>query len=60
MEHNFEEMIKTLQAESDKHYKFIENFVNDYCKEEEDKKEFFEHLNEYLQTEIEIESWVGQ
>jgi uncharacterized protein (DUF1919 family) len=47
--------IKKLQKESDKHYKFIENFVNDYCSEDEDKFEFFKHLNGYLDNEIELE-----
>jgi hypothetical protein len=52
--------IKKLQNESDKHYKVLKNFVNDYCKSEEDKKEFFEALNSYLETEIELENWCGQ
>lgn len=52
--------IKALQKESDKHYGFIENFVTDYCKEDEDRQEFFEHLNGYLNAEIEIEKFCGQ
>ena len=44
-----------LMSESNKHYKHIYNFVMDYCKDEKDIKEFFEHLNEYLELEIEIE-----
>lgn len=47
--------IKRLQKESDKHYKFIESFVNDYCSEDKDKIEFFKHLNGYLEAEIELE-----
>lgn len=49
--------IKELQAESDKHYTYIENFVNDYCKDDEDKIEFFKHLNGYLEAEIELEGF---
>jgi len=49
--------IKKLQKESDKHYKYITNFVNDYCKSDGDKVDFFDHLNLYLEAEIELEKW---
>ena len=49
--------IKKLQAKSDKHYKFIKNMVDDYCKSDKDKIEFYKHLNGYLNAEIELESY---
>lgn len=51
--------IKPLQKESDKHYKFIANFVRDYCKDDKEKVEFFRHLNEYLEAEMELEEGCG-
>jgi hypothetical protein len=47
--------VEKLQKEMDKHYKFIDNFVNDHCKAEKDKKEFYKHLNEIIDLNIEIE-----
>jgi hypothetical protein len=47
--------VKKLQKKMDKHYKFIDNFVNDYCKDEKDKKEFYKHLNFIIDLNIEIE-----
>ena len=52
--------VKELQKESDKNYKFIQNFVDDYCKTDEDKIEFYKHLNEYLEAEIELEKLCSQ
>lgn len=47
--------VKKLQRKSDKHYKFISDFVNDYCKNDKERIEFFKHLNRYLEAEIELE-----
>ena len=47
--------IKKLQKNIDKHYKFIDGFVNDYCKSNKDKIEFYNHLNEIIELNIEIE-----
>ena len=52
--------IKKLQKESDKHYKVIEKFVNKYLLKDEDKIEFFKHLNEYLEAQIELEMECGK
>lgn len=52
--------IKNLQKVSNYHYKFIEKFVKDYVKEDDDKIEFFKHLNGYLEAEIELEKECGQ
>ena len=48
------------QARSDKAFQFIENFVNDYCKEEKDKEEFFSQLAEYEDAQIELEKFCNQ
>ena len=56
MKNEFEE----LQEESDSNYEFIQNFVNDYCKTDEDKIEFYKHLQEYLDAEIELEKLCNQ
>jgi hypothetical protein len=42
-------------AESDKHYKFLYNLIHDFCKEQDEINEFFEHLNGYLEAELELE-----
>lgn len=47
--------IKKLQRDSDKSFKFISNFVEDYCNSEEDKEEFFKYLEAYVNFEIELE-----
>lgn len=49
-----------IQKELDKNYKFIQNFVNDYCKSDEDKKEFFKHLLGLVNCEIELEKFCNQ
>jgi len=54
------ESIKQLQKQEDKHYKFIDNFVNDYCKSAKDKKEFFKHFNAIIDLNIEIEKLCGE
>ncbi len=48
------EIIKN-QKLIDKHYKVIDSFVNDYCKNENDKIEFYKALNEIIDLNIEIE-----
>ena len=48
------------QARSDKAFQFIENFVNDCCKEEKDKEEFFSQLAEYEDAQIELEKFCNQ
>ena len=55
-----QDYIKKLQKESDKHYKVIEKFVNKYLLKDEDKIEFFKHLNGYLEAEIELEMECNQ
>jgi hypothetical protein len=52
--------IKQLQRESNKGYKYIKNFVDDYCKSDKDKIEFFKNLNLYLEAEIELEKLCNQ
>ena len=49
-----------LEKLSDKEYKFIWNFVENYCKTDKDKVEFFKHLNGYLEAEIELEKFCNQ
>jgi hypothetical protein len=50
-----QDYINKLQKESDKHYKFIKNFVDYSYSEDKDKIKFFKHLNGYLEAEIELE-----
>ena len=52
--------IKEYHKEIDKHYKFIDGFVNYYCKKEEDKKKFYKALNEIIELNIEIEKECNQ
>jgi len=46
--------------EESKAYKYIYNFVNDYCDCIDDRKEFFENLGIYLDEEIEKEKECNQ
>ncbi len=48
-------MEKEIEEEN-KNYRFICNFVEDYCKDEEDRKEFFKHLSAYIDDKIELEN----
>jgi uncharacterized protein (DUF1919 family) len=50
-----QDYINKLQKESDKHYNYIEKFVNKYLLKDEDKIKFFTHLNGYLEAEIELD-----
>ncbi len=55
-----EETKEELQKESDNAYKFLSNFCVDYCKDEEERKEFYKNLAEYLDAEIELEKFCNQ
>lgn len=46
---------KQLKKESDKSFKFLSNFANDYCKDKKGKKEFFDALSNYVELEVKIE-----
>lgn len=52
--------IKKLQKEMAKHYRFIDGFVNDYCKSDKDKQEFYKHLNGVIDCNLELESRCGE
>ena len=54
------EDIKKLYAEMDKAYKFIDGFVDDYTKDEDEKKEFYDALNTIIENNIEIEKECNQ
>lgn len=60
MEVKMEETKEELQKESDNAYKFLSNFCVDYCKDEEERKEFYKNLAEYLDAEIELEKFCNQ
>ena len=49
-----QQIIKCLQKEGEKHYKYISAVVNTLIKSGEKKREFFKHLSEYIETEIEL------
>ena len=51
---------KKLQKQMDKHYKYIDGFVDDYCKDDKDKIEFYKHLNEIIDINIELEEHCNQ
>jgi len=51
---------KEEQARSDKAFKFLKNFCDDYCKDPKDKAEFFTQLAEYVNAEIEAEKFCNQ
>jgi len=52
--------MEEVEDEDSKAYTYICNFVNDYCKDDEDKKEFFDNLLIYLDEEIEKEKECNQ
>ena len=52
--------LKIEQARSDKAFKFLSNFCEDYCKDKKDRDEFFTQLAEYLDAEIEMERFCNQ
>ena len=48
---------KELEKDRDKYLKFIQNFCEDYCKDETDRKEFFKNLYGLIDMEIEMEKY---
>ena len=44
-----------LEVERDKVFKFIENFIIDYCDDESDRAEVFSKLAELIDFEIRLE-----
>ena len=53
-------MVEELKKESDKAHKFLKNFCLDYCKDEEERKEFFKNLGDYIDCENELEKFCNQ
>ncbi len=51
---------EALKKESDTAYNFLSNFCQDYCKSEEDRKEFYKNLSDYINAEIELEKFCNQ
>lgn len=52
--------IKKLQEQMDKHYKFIDNLVNMYYKKDKDKVIFYNHLNEIIEINLELEKFCNE
>ena len=52
--------IKEAKKQSDVAYKFLSNFCTDYCKDEEERENFFTNLSQYLEAEIELEGRSNQ
>lgn len=55
-----ENMFNIEVEEESKAYQYLYNFCIDYCKDEEEREEFFKNLNEYLDEEIEKEKDCNQ
>jgi len=47
--------LKQIEKQIDKHYKVIYAFVNDYCKSEKDKKEFYDSFNKIIELNLTAE-----